>query len=176
MNHPTRISRLLGPTLLAAALALTATQAGAAEPLMAVVNVRQILSESRPGKEAMARFQTDFGARGQDVMAQTELLRQKSDELDKELPTLAPAQAALRQRDLTALSRELDRKKQQLNDERETRKREDIQRIIELARVAVSRLARDAKIDVVFQDVVYVNPRNDLTARVLQALDTAAPK
>ncbi len=176
MNHPTRISRLLGPTLLAAALALTTTQAGAAEPLMAVVNVRQILSESRPGKEAMARFQTDFGARGQDVMAQTELLRQKSDELDKELPTLAPAQAALRQRDLTALSRELDRKKQQLNDERETRKREDIQRIIELARVAVSRLARDAKIDVVFQDVVYVNPRNDLTARVLQALDTAAPK
>jgi outer membrane protein len=176
MTHLNRTTRLLSQALLAATLALTTAQAGAAEPLVGVVNVRRILSESRPGKEAMAKFQLDFGARGQEVMAQTDVLKQQTDALDKDLPTLAPAQALARQRDLAALGRELNRKKQQLNDEREARKREDIQHVIQLARGVVGRIARDAKMDLVFQDVVYASPRNDITERVLQALDAPEPR
>jgi outer membrane protein len=136
-----------------------------------VINARRILSESRVAKEAMAKFQLDFGARGKDVISQTAVLKQKADELEKMLPTLSPAQQQERQRDLSAQNRELDRKKQQLAEDREARQRDDIQHIIQLARGVVAHIAEDTKLAAVFQDVVYVNPKNDITDKVLQAMD-----
>lgn len=157
--------------LTAMALALGASIASAAESTVAVINARRILSESRLAKEAMAKFQQDFGARGKEVIAQTGALKQKADELERVLPTLSPAQQQERQRDLSAQGRELDRKKQQLVEDREARQRDDIQHIIQVARGVVARIGEDTKLAVVFQDVVYANPKNDITDKVLQAMD-----
>jgi outer membrane protein len=126
-------------------------------------------------KEAAARFSVDFAPRAKEVMDQSKLLKQKADDLDQALPTLSPAQQLERQRDLASLNRDLERKKQQLDEDREARNRDDIQRIIQTARGVVVRIAEDGKFAAVFQDVVYVNPQNDITDKVLQAMDALKP-
>jgi outer membrane protein len=166
MKHP-----FLRTCFSIAALALAASATCAADATMGVINARRILSESRVAKESMAKFQTDFASRGKEVIDQTSLLKQKADELDKLLPTLSPVQQQERQRDLATLNRDLERKKQSLDEDREARKRDDIQRIIQLARGVVAHIAEDGKLAAVFQDVVYVNPKNDITDKVLQAMD-----
>ncbi len=166
------MKHLLRTLFSVAALALTlGASASAADTTVGVINARRILSESRAAKEAMARFQQDFGARGKEVIAQAGLLKQKAEELDKAMPSLSPSQQQERQRDLSAQSREFEHKKQQLADDREARQRDDIQHIIQIARGVVAELADDGKLAAVFQDVVYVNPKNDITDRVLQAMD-----
>ena len=159
-------------SITALALTLATSLASAADTTVGVINVRRILSESRAAKEAMTKFQVDFGARGQEVIAQTSALKKKAEDLDKALPTLSATQRLERERDLTALNRELDRKKQQLADEREARQRDDIQNIIQIARGVVTQISADGKLHAVFQEVVYVNPKNDITDKVLQVMDT----
>lgn len=159
-------------SLSALALTLATSLASAADNTVGVINVRRILSESRAAKEAMAKFQVDFGARGQEVIAQTSALKKRAEDLDKTMPTLSATQQLERERDLTAQSRELDRKKLQLVEEREARQRDDIQNIIQIARGAVTQISADGKLHAVFQDVVYVNPKNDITDKVLQVMDT----
>jgi len=160
--------------LATAALAL-AVNAAWAEDAVGVINARRIVSESRIAKEAAAKFLVDFGPRGKELLDQTTLLKQKADELEVALPTLSPAQQLERQRDLATLNRDLERKKQQLNEDREERKRDDIQRIIQTARGVVARIAEGGKMSAVLQDVVYVNPQNDITDKVIQAMDAQTP-
>jgi outer membrane protein len=163
---------------LALGLTLVSTQVNAADSGVGVgvgvgvINARRILSESKAAKEAMAQFRTDFGPREKDLLEQTQALQRKADDLDRALPTLTPTKQLERQRELGNLNRELERKKQVFNEDRETRRREDIQHVIQLARNVVARIAETARLDMVFQDVVYANPENDLTDKVIQAMDT----
>jgi outer membrane protein len=169
--NPSPMKHLLRTFISIAAIGLACAGVAAADTTLGVINARKILSESRIAKEAAAKFLVDFGPRSKEVMDQAGALKQKADDLDRALPTLSPAQQLERQRDLATLNRDLERKKQQLNEDREARKREDIQRIIQQTRGVVARIAEEGKLVAVFQDVVYVNPKNDITDKVLQALD-----
>jgi outer membrane protein len=77
-----------------------------------------------------------------------------------------------KQSEIEALGRELRRKKQQFFEDRDSRKRDDIQYFFGISNQVVKKIAERAKINMVFQDVVYANPRIDITVKVIEVMDS----
>jgi len=167
MTYRPRLLASIGCMLLASSLAW----AGARDIPIATINARQILSDSKAAKDALVKFQADFLPRDKELQGLASALKDKSAQLDKTGPSLAPSQLAAKQAELDALARELKRKQQQFVEDRDARKREDIQQVFNLANQAVKKVADGTQIDMVLQDVVYANPKTDITAKVIEAMD-----
>jgi len=159
-------------------LLLAVPWAGAATPgsPIASLNARKLLSDSQAAKDALARFQADFVPRENALQSLGASLKEKSAELEKLAPSLAPAQVLSRQKEVDDLAREFQRKQQQFIEDRDARKREDIQQVFAMATQAAIKYAQDAHLDIVFQDVVYANPANDITAKVIAIMDAQSRK
>ncbi len=156
-----------------AALFFASSMAWATTPdtPIATINARKILSDAKVAKDLMARFQADFRLKDQELQGVASALKEKTAEFERLGPSLAPSQLTERQGQLDFLARELKRKKQQLMEDRDARKREDIQHVFNIATMAVKQIAEGAHIDMVFQDVVYANPRTDITAKVIEVMN-----
>lgn len=143
---------------------------------IATINARKILTDSKVAKESLAKFQAEFVSRDKVLQGLALALKEKSIEFDKVAPSLAPSQVTARQAELDELSRELKRKQQQFVEDRDARKRDDIQYVFSIATQAVKKFAEDAQIEIVFQDFVYANPETDITAKVIEIMDAQATK
>ena len=157
-------------------LLFASSLAGAAMPdaPIATINARRILSDSKVAKTALAKFQQDFLPKERELQGLASALKEKTAALEKTAPALAPAQLAAKQGEIDELGRELKRKQQQFVEDRDARKRDDIQHVFNVATLAVKKFAESAHIEMVFQDVVYANPRTDITAQVIEAMDSQA--
>lgn len=168
------------PSLLFAGLILLAATApataGAADAAIATINARTILSDSQAAKQALAKFQADFLPRETELQALSAQLKKESDELETGATSLAPAERAARQKKFDDTAREFKRKQQQFVEDRDARKREDIQHVFAIANQAVKRVAEQSHIDMVFQDTVYASPKADITAQVIQIMDSEPGK
>lgn len=167
-----RRSLLLFSLLLASAL----SAAAATDIPIATINAHRILAESKVAKEAQARFVADFQPRDQELKDLGAQLREKSSDLEKNGPSLTPSQVLAAQSTIAELSRELNRKQQQFVEDRDARKRDDIQHVFDLANQAVRKFAPTAHVDIVFQDVVYASPSTDITSQVMEIMDADAAK
>ena len=151
-----------------------ASQAGAAVSAtpIATINARKILSDSKVAKEMLAKFQADFLPRETELQTLSAKLKEKSAELEKIAPSLAPSQLTARQKEIDDLARDFKRRQQQFVEDRDARKRDDIQHVFSLATQAVKKFAEKSQIDIVFQDTVYAAPGTDITANVIQIMDS----
>ena len=103
-------------------------------------------------------------------------IKDKSVDLEKIKAGLTPSQLSARQGVIEELRRELKRKQQQFAEDRDARKRDDIQHVFSIATQAVKIVAEGAHIEMVFQDVVYANPATDITTKVIEVMDSQTDK
>lgn len=143
---------------------------------IATINARRILSDSRVAKEALLKFQQDFQPKEKELQGLASALRSKSAELEKTAPGLAPSQLSAKQDELDELNRKLKSRQQQFVEDRDARKRDDIQHVFNVATQAVKKVAEGVRIEMVFQNVVYASPQIDITDKVIAAMDAHADK
>ena len=67
--------------------------------------------------------------------------------------------------------REFQRKRREFQEDLNARKNEELQLIIDRANRAVKALAESEKFDLIVQEAVYINPRHDITDRVIKSLN-----
>ena len=146
--------------------------AGASNMPIATINARKILSDSKVAKDTLAKFQADMAPREAELRALSTDLKEKSAALDKAAPGLAPSQLDVRQKELDTLALDLKRKQRQFVEDRDARKREDIQQVFSLANQAVKKYAEKSQVDIVLQDTVYSAPGTDITAEIIRIMDT----
>jgi outer membrane protein len=96
-----------------------------------------------------------------------------SEKFEREAPTLAEAARNTRQRQLVDQDREFQRKRREFQEDLNTRKNEELQIVIERANKVVKSLAEAEKYDLILQESVYVNPKHDITDKVIKALNTS---
>jgi len=154
----------------------TLASASTPEIPVATINARKILSDSQVAKEALVKFQADFLPKENELQGLATVLKEKNAELDKIGPSLSPSQFKDKQVENDALARDLKRKQQQFFEDRDARKRDDIQHVFGIATQAVKKIAEIMHVDMVFQDVVYANPKTDITARVIEVMDSQINK
>ncbi|VWX63079.1 conserved exported hypothetical protein [Burkholderiales bacterium 8X] len=169
--------RTLG-ALLIPAFALAASPAMAADPVEAFrigfVNPDRVLKEAQPAKSAQAKLEAEFLRREKDLTSQGESLKSASEKFDREAPTLAESQRVSRQRALVDQDREFQRKRREFQEDLNARKNEELQQLYERANRVVKQVAEAEKYDAILQEAIYINPKHDITDKVIKALNASS--
>ena len=174
MNHLLRhsfASIALGGLLLSGAL-----QAQAQEVRIGFVSTDRIFKEANTAKSAQLKLEQEFSKREKEIMDSGATLKTLADNFDREAPTLSTAQRTTRQKQLVEQDREFQRKRREFQEDLNARKNEELQQVIERANKVVKQVAEAEKYDLILQDAVYVNPRLDITDKVLKVLNSNGAK
>lgn len=156
----------------AAALAFAMVGASAADTKIGAVNVERILRDSNTAKAVSTKLEQDFSKRERDLRTSADQLRQAAERFDREAPTLPEAQRNTRQRQLVDQERDLQRRQRDFQEELNLRRNEALQQVIEKLNRVIRTIAEAEKYDLIVNEAYYVNPRVDITERVMSQLDS----
>jgi outer membrane protein len=159
--------------LLFGALVL-ALQVQSQEFRVGFVNTDRIFREANTAKAAQAKLEQEFSRREKELAEQGNALKGLSDRFEREAPTLSESQRAQRQKQLIDQDRDFQRKRREFQEDLNARKNEELQQVLERANRVVKQVAEAEKYDVVLQEAVYINPKHDITDKVIKALNAAA--
>ncbi|MES2190719.1 MAG: OmpH family outer membrane protein [Pseudomonadota bacterium] len=164
------ISRKL---FLGSLIALAGFAATAQEFKVGIVNLDRIFREANSAKAAQTKLEAEFGKREKELNDVATQLKTLSDKFEREAPTLSETQRNTRQKQLVDQDRDFQRKRREFQEDLNARKNEELQQVIERANRVVKALAEAEKYDLIIQEAVYVNPKHDITDKVLKALNAA---
>ena len=152
-------------------LAAAAFSANAQEFKVGVVNLDRIFREANSAKSAQTKLEQEFSKREKELTDLASQLKTQSDKFEREAPTLAESQRTTRQRQLVDQDRTFQTKRREFQEDLSARKNEELQQVIERANKVVKTLAETEKYDLILQESVYVNPKHDITDKVIKALN-----
>ena len=98
-------------------------------------------------------------------------LKSAADKFEREAPTLSESQRATRQKQLVEQDRDFQRKRREFQEDLNARKNEELQQVLERANRVVKQVAEAEKYDLILQEAVYINPKHDITDKVIKALN-----
>ena len=156
--------------------ALGAIAVSAQEFKIGFVNTDRIFREASTAKTAQAKLEQEFSKREKDLVDLGNTIKTASDKFEREAPTLSETQRNTRQKQLMDQDREFQRKRREFQEDLNTRKNEEQQVMIERANRAVKLVAEAEKYDVIFQEAAYINPKLDITDKVIKSLNSTAGK
>lgn len=140
------------------------------------VNTDRIFKEANTAKAAQTKLEQEFSKREKDLQEMGVTLKTTADKLERESPTLVDSQRATRQKQLVDLDRDFQRKRREFQEDLNARKNEELQQVLERANKVVKTVAEAEKYDLVLQEAVYVNPKHDITDKVIKALNAVGAK
>ncbi|MCJ7799410.1 MAG: OmpH family outer membrane protein [Polaromonas sp.] len=155
------------------AIALAGFTATAQEFKVGVVNLDRIFREANSAKTAQTKLEQEFSKREKELGELAAQLKTLSDKFEREAPTLAESQRTTRQRQLVDQDRTFQTKRREFQEDLNARKNEELQQVIERANKVVKALAESEKYDLILQESVYVNPKHDITDKVIKALNAS---
>ncbi len=167
---------ILRKLLLGSLIAVAGFSASAQEFKVGIVNLDRIFREANSAKAAQTKLEAEFGKREKELNDVATQLKTLSDKFEREAPTLSETQRNTRQKQLVDQDRDFQRKRREFQEDLNARKNEELQQVIERANRVVKTLAEAEKYDLIIQEAVYVNPKHDITDKVLRALNAAGSR
>ncbi len=165
----TLFSRLCAAIVLAAMT--FGAQVHAQEFRVGFVNTDRIFKEANSAKAAQTKLEQEFSKREKELVDMGASIKAMADKLERDGPTLSESERATRQRQLVDQDREFQRKRREFQEDLNSRKNEELQMVLERANKVVKQVAESEKYDLVLQDAVYINPKHDITDKVIKALN-----
>ena len=154
------------------ALALsTWVSAQAQEFRIGFISTDRIFREANTAKAAQTKLEQELSRREKELMDLGNTLKTNSEKLEREAPTLSETQRVARQRQLSEQDREFQRKRREFQEDLNARKNEEFQLVLERANRVVRQVAEVEKYDLVLQEAVYINPKHDITEKVIKAIN-----
>lgn len=153
--------------LLAAGLSIPAL---AVDVKIGFVNLDRIMRESGPAVKATKKLEKEFANREADLKKLAEQVRTRQAELDKGGLTMPEADRRNKERELVKEQQDLSRLQREFREDLNTRRNEELAGIQERVNNTVQQIAVSEKFDAILQEAVYINPKLDITDKVLKAL------
>ena len=163
-----RFARHLAVFLAATCVTLTAA---AQDFRVGFVNTERILREANMAKASQTKLEQEFSRREKDLQGLAAQLKAASEKLERDAPTLPEAQRVTRQRQLVEQDRDFQRKQREFQEDVTMRKNEEVQQLLEKANRVIKQVAETEKYDLILQEAVYINPKHDITDKVLSGLN-----
>lgn len=163
------LTAMLLPGLVLAAPLLSMTVA-AQELKIGFINTERIYSEAAPSIAIQKKLESEFG----DRRAALKKMADRAKELEKILSrgsALSENERKQDERELAALERDYQAKLREFSEDFNQRRNEEFAAVQERANRVVKEIAVREQYDLIVQDAVYVNPRIDLTPKVLKELE-----
>ena len=135
------------------------------------VNTERIFREATPAKTAQVKIDQEFSRREKGLQELAARLKAMSEKLDKEVAVIPEVERIKRQREVSDLDKDFQRKQREFREDLNQRKNEEYASVLERTTKVINQIAEAEKYDIVFQDAVYASPRIDITDKVLKALN-----
>jgi outer membrane protein len=136
------------------------------------INTDRIFREANTAKVAQTKLEQEFSKREKELVDLGNSLKTNSEKLERDLPTLSESQRTTKQRQLADQDREFQRKRREFQEDLNARKNEELQMVLEKANKVVKQVAEAEKYDLILQEAVYINPKHDITEKVIKAINT----
>jgi outer membrane protein len=137
------------------------------------VNTEKLLLEAPLSIAAQKKLEAEFSGRKNDLQ---KLGKQAADiqaQLDKDGVTMSDSERKNKERDLANLNSTFQRQSREFREDLNQRRNEELGKIQERARKAIAEIGKAEKYDIIIeQAAVYVDPKTDITDRVMKALGT----
>ncbi len=137
------------------------------------ISTDRIFREATMAKTAQTKLEQEFSKREKEINDLGAAIKTLADKFEKDAPTLSETQRATRQKQLVDQDRDFQRKRREFQEDLNARRNEELQQVLERANRIVKQVAEAEKYDVVLQEVVYINPKHDITDKVIRALNAA---
>jgi len=167
MSYP-----MIRPTLIAGLLGLASFVAQAEEFRVGFVNTDRIFREANTAKAAQTKLEQEFSKREKELVDIGNTLKSNSEKLERDAPTLSDSQRTTRQKQLADQDREFQRKRREFQEDLNARKNEELQQVLEKANKVVKQVAESEKYDLILQEAVYINPKHDITDKVIKVINS----
>lgn len=142
----------------------------AAELKVGYVNTQRIFRDAPVAQKAGKKLEGEFAKRDQELQRMAKQLKDMQENLEKNSVTMSETERRAKEKEFADLSREFQRRQREFREDLNLRQNEENAAVIEKANKAIIQIAKDEKYDLILQDVVWVNPRLDITDRVIKAL------
>lgn len=150
--------------LFAGSIAIADTKVG-------FVNTEKLLREAPISITAQKKLEKEFSNREQDLQKVTKQARDLQTQLDKDGVTMSETERKNKERELANLNREFQRQSREFREDLNLRRNEELGHIQERARKVIIDIGKTEKFDIIIeQAAVYVDPKSDITDRVMKAL------
>lgn len=154
----------LATMLLASGMVIADTKIG-------FVNTEKLLREAPLSVAAQKRLEKEFSGREQELQKMAKQARDVQGQLDKEGVTMSETERKNKERELANLNREFQKQSREFREDLNLRRNEELSQIQERARKVIIEIAKTEKYDIIIeQAAVYVDPKTDITDRVMKAL------
>jgi outer membrane protein len=163
--------RFLAVALASGALAWSPAAVAQDGARIGFVNTDRLLREAAPAKAAQVKLEQEFSRREKEIDEAGQALASASERFEREALTMSESQRSARQRQLVDQDRDFQRRRREFQEDLNARKQEELQQILDHANRVVRQIAESEKYDAIFQEAVYINPRLDITDKVIKALD-----
>lgn len=151
---------------------LLASQVQAQEFRIGFISTERVFKEANTAKASQAKLEQEFSRREKELVDLGASLKSLADKFEREAPTLSESQRSSRQKQLVDQDRDFQRKRREFQEDLNARKNEELQQVLERANRVVKQVAEAEKYDLVLQEAVYVNPKHDITDKVIKALNS----
>ena len=151
----------------------TSLAVNAQEFRVGFVNTDRIFREANTAKQAQAKLEQEFARREKELVDMGNTLKSASERLERDAPTMSENQRSQRQKQLVDQDRDFQRKRREFQEDLNTRKNEEFQQVLERANRVVRQVAEAERYDLVLQEAVYINPKHDITEKVIKAINTS---
>lgn len=165
-------SRILAVALASGVLAWSPAAMAQDGARIGFVNTDRLLREAAPAKAAQVKLEQEFSRREKEIDDAGQALASASERFEREALTMSESQRQARQRQLVDQDRDFQRRRREFQEDLNARKQEELQQILDQANRVVRQIAESEKYDAIFQEAVYINPRLDITDKVIKALDS----
>ena len=138
-----------------------------------VLHVERILQQSDAAKTAHDRIEREFKPRDDDITRKEEALKAAQAQYEKQRQGLSQDERASRERHLDLQARNIERLRQQFNEDLRARQFEELDKLKgELDQVLTS-YAKANDYDLILQDALWVGKSVDITDDVIKALNAS---
>lgn len=159
--------------LLLAGLSLVALPAVQAQEMrIGVVNVERVFREAAPAKAATVRIEQEFSRREKDLQDMAARLKTRADDFDKNAHILSESERMRRQRELSELDKEFQRKQREFREDLSQKRNEEIAVMQERVLKVIRQIGEAEKYDLILQDAIYLSTRTDITDKVIKVLNS----
>ena len=153
-------------------LGISSLALNAQEFRVGFVNTERIFREANTAKVAQTKLEQEFSKREKELVEIGNSLKSNAEKLERDSLTLSDTQRSTRQRQLADQDREFQRKSREFKEDLNARKNEELQQVLEKANKVVKQVAESEKYDLILQEAVYINPKHDITDKVIKVINS----
>jgi outer membrane protein len=161
--------------LMAASLIAPLSATEAAEVSIGIVSMQKVLDDSKKGKEVQKKFEQAVSGEKKEIEKREATIKKAQEDFARDQATMSEEQRIKKQREIKNQVSDLQQFANEAQEKMNAKRVDLLKTVIEPAKEIVNKVAKDKKINIVFErsesGLIYVDDSVDLTPEVVKRLD-----